>query len=221
MVNHCNYSYMKKLVIITLLIILLPIAVAHAGDENVKRGADLYLQGATAMNQKNFSAAKEKFEAAAQYLTGKVQEDALRMADFIGKMSERITAEELLVDSSFSIVGEVREEDRVWHFYTSAEEMSIMHLAINGEKPLDDLAKAAGAGLFTKEQVIKNREGYLSQALNYVPGAISRIRMWYCDKNNISNIVYENFQTNDSGESWKEIFRWNSKSNWRDRKYWL
>lgn len=189
---------MKKVLTIIFIILFLPVFTVQASDSNVERGADLYLQGAAAMNNKDFSGAKEKFEAAAQYLTGKAQEDALRMADFIGKMKEEITADTLLEGSYFSIVGEVKEEGRVWHFYTSDQGATIMHLALDGEKPLDDLVEAVGADLFTKEQVIKNKEGYLSEGLNHVPGAISRVRMWYCDNNNSTHIVYENYQTTDS-----------------------
>ncbi len=188
---------MKKIILISVLIIIsLPLANLQAEDQNLQKGADLYWQATRALNQKDFTDAKAKFEEAAQYLSGKVQEDALRMAEFIGKMSSNITAKKLLKsEMNFSIIGEVKEEGRVWHLYNDNNrgEMSLLHLAISGEKPLDDLVAALGSDLFIKTMVIQNREGYLSKPLSSLPGASSRIRMWYCDKDKSTNIVYENY----------------------------
>ncbi len=188
---------MKKIILISVLIIIfLPLVDLQAEDQDLQKGADLYWQATRALNQKDFTGAKVKFEEAAQYLSGKVQEDALRMAEFIGQMSPKITAKKLLKsDINFSIIGEVKGEGRIWHLYNDNNrgEMSLLHLAISGEKPLDDLVTVLGQDLFTKTMVIQNREGYLSKPLSSVPGVSSRIRMWYCDKNNTTNIVYENY----------------------------
>lgn len=182
--------------VIACLAIISPTYYIDAADEGAQKGAELYWQATRALNQKNFTGSQAKFEEAAQYLSGKVQEDALRMAEFIGKMSPKITAKKLLKsEMNFSIIGEVKEEGRIWHLYNDNNrgEMSLLHLAISGEKPMDDLVAALGQDLFAKTMVIQNKEGYLSKLLSSIPGASSRIRMWYCDKNNTTNIVYENY----------------------------
>lgn len=203
----------KLIPIIIFTVIFLPlfgVLAADGTDEDVQRGAGLYLEAAGAMKKKDFSGAKAKYEEAAQYLSGTVQRDALRMAEFLGKMSTGITEKDLLKDSFFSILGEVKEEGRVWHFYTSKYDVTILHVAISGEKPLGDLIETIGADLFTKEQVIKNAEGYLSSELTRVPGAASRIRMWYCDKDDTTNIVYENYGY--SSDNSQNILEWDEGS---------
>lgn len=189
---------MKKIILIIGLIFFLTPFSILAADEDIQKGAELYWQATRAMNTKNFSEAGAKFEEAAQYLSGKNQEDALRMAEFITKMSPKITAKKLLKsETNFSIIGEVKEQGRAWHLYNDNNrgEMTLLHLAIFQEKPLDDLVSALGQDLFTKTMVIQNAEGYLSKPLSSIPGASSRIRMWYCDKDNTTNIVYENYYT--------------------------
>lgn len=191
----------KTILISVLIIIFLPLIDLRAENQG---GAELYWQATRALNQKNFAESQAKFEEAAQYLSGQVQEDALRMAEFIGQMSPKITTKKLLKsEQNFSIIGEAKEEGRVWHLYNDNNrgEISILHLAISGEKPLDDLVAVFGPDLFTKTTVIQNREGYLSRPLSSVPGASSRIRMWYCNKNNTTNIVYENYYITSDNSS--------------------
>lgn len=190
---------MKVIKIISVIIFaafFLPLVIVQATETDTQKGADLYWQATRALNQKNFTESQAKFEEAAQYLPGQLQQDALQMAEFIGKMSPKITAKKLFKsEQNFSIIGEVKEEGKVWHLYNDNNrgEMSLLHLTISGEKPLDDLVAALGQDLFTKTMVIQNSEGYLSKSLSSIPNASSRIRMWYCDKNNTTNIVYENY----------------------------
>ncbi len=190
---------MRKIILIFFifcLAIILPIYYIDAVDEDTQKGAELYWQATRALNQKNFIESQAKFEEAAQYLSGKIQEDTLRLVEFISKMSSKITAKKILKsETNFSIIGEVKEEGRVWHLYNDNNrgEVSLLHLAISGEKPLDDLVAGLGSDSFTKTMVIQNSEGYLSKPLTSIPGASSRIRMWYCSEDDTTNIVYENY----------------------------
>ena len=188
--------FSRKIILIgVLIIIFLPLAGFRAEAEDLEKGADLYWQATRSLNQKSFAESQAKFEEAAQYLSGQLKDDALRMAQFVGKMSSKITAKMLLKnDINFHIIGEVKEQDRVWHFYTTKNEsLSILHLAISGQKPLNDLVSVFDKDTFTQKRVVKNRDGYLSKTLSSMPGSVSKIRMWYCDKNNTTNIAYENF----------------------------
>lgn len=185
----------KIILVIIFVAFLLSLGIVRAADQDLQKGAELYWQATRALNQKNFTESQAKFEEAAQYLSGKLRDDALQMAEFVGKMSSEITAKMLLKnDRNFSIIGEAKKNNRVWHFYTTKNEsLSILHLSISGKKPLDDLVGAFEPGTFTKKHVIENRDGYLSKGLSSMPGSVLKIRMWYCDKDNTTNIAYENF----------------------------
>ncbi len=183
---------MKKIIITILLAISVsfPLFIFAAGD--TQKGADLYIEAIAAVSKKDFALAKAKFEEAAISLTGDNQTAALRMADFFGRMTSDISQKELSLSGEWTAVGEVKEQDRFWHLYQAPDYWgSILRLAMKGEKPLDEVVAAIGPDLFTKKLVIKNREGYISAPNTSIPELISRIRMWYCDKDDTTSIVYE------------------------------
>lgn len=182
---------MKKIILLILLLfIILPSLVL--AQNNTQNGAEIYLEAMEAVNKKEFATAKEKFEKAASYLSGENQAAALKMADFFGKMSSEITQNKLSLEDNWIALGEVNESDRFWQLYQFQDYgASILRLAMSGEKPIEEMAEAIGSDLFSKELVIKNREGYLSKPNISTPGIVSRIRMWYCDKDNTTNIIYE------------------------------
>lgn len=182
---------MKKIIITILLILVISPSSVFAAD-NTQKGADLYIEAIAAVSRRDFIQAKTKFEEAAVSLSGENQIAALRMADFFGRMTSVISQKELSLSDQWTTVGEVKESDRFWHLYQfSTYGASILRLAMKGEKPLDEIVAAIGPDLFTKKLVIKNREGYVSVPNTSVPEVISRIRMWYCDKDDTTNIIYE------------------------------
>ena len=110
-------------------------------------------------------------------------------------MSSTITAKKLITsDPNFSVVGEVKEDDKIWHLYTSEHDSSIMHVTIKGQKSLEDLVATIGQDMFIQKEVIRGTQGYFSKDLSFFPESVSRIRMWYCEKEDTTNIAYENFR---------------------------
>jgi len=190
---------MKKIIIflsLILFIFFLPAIDirAETAEDPLQQGAVLYLEAGSALAQKDFSQAKLKYEQAAQYLSGETQEQAIRMAEFMSKMSPEITSQPILRENSdFDIVGEIKEEGKIWHLYYSPDDLSLMHIALTGEKDLDKIAEVVGADLFNHQLVIKDTSGYLSQELSSLPDVSSKIRMWYCQQDNTTNIVYESY----------------------------
>lgn len=182
---------MKKIIITILLAsVIVPFSVFAA--DNMQEGADSYIDAVAAISRGDFLQAKVKFEEAAISLSGENQVSALRMADFFGRMTTRISQEELSLSDQWITIGEVKESDRFWHLYQfQTYGASILRLAMDGEVPLDEMVAAMGSDLFTKKQVIKNREGYVSVPNTSVPEVMTRIRMWYCDKDDTTNIIYE------------------------------
>lgn len=182
---------MKKIFFLILLTFIILPSLVLANDD-AQKGTQTYLEAMTAVAKKDFTLAKAKFEEAAASLSGENQATALKMADFFGRMSPQITQKKLSLSDQWLAIGEVKEADRFWQLYQfSTYGASILRLAINGEKPLDKMVAAMGPDLFTKKLVIKNREGYISKSNTSIPGVVSRIRMWYCDKDNTTNVVYE------------------------------
>lgn len=180
----------KTIFSILLALIILPSLVF--AEDKISEGAGLYIEAMAAVSKKDFALAKAKFEEAAASLSGENQALALKIADFFGRMSSKITQKKLSLSDQWNILGEVKELDRFWHLYRFFDYgPSILRLAVKGERPLDEIVAVMGQDLFIKKQVIKNREGYISKPNTSVPGVVSRIRMWYCDKDNTTNIVYE------------------------------
>lgn len=198
------------------LLILWPVNFVQANEESGQIGAEFYWEATRAMNSGLFAEAAFGYEKAAQYLSGSLQQEALRMAEFIGRMSRNITANKLFKDFGRSdsspfgrieIVGEVKDGDKVWHFYKTEYGLAtFLHLAQKGEKNLDELAALAGDGLFEESLTLGDRRGYVSKPLTYIPGAASRIRMWYCSKNDTTNIVYENYSVSAENQSGLESY---------------
>ncbi len=181
---------MKKIIFLILLTFFVfpPLALA---DDGAQKGADLYLEATTAVAKKDFALAKAKFEEAAAFLSGENQSAALKIADFFGRMSPQITQKKLSLSDQWIALGEVREADRFWQLYQfSTYGASILRLAISGEKPIEEMAAAMGPDLFEKKLVIKNREGYISKPNVSIAGMVLQVRMWYCDKDDTTNIVY-------------------------------
>jgi len=117
-----NYKKIFVSSSILLLIILAMPAISFAQTApapDQAKGTALYLEASQFLLEKKFPDAQSKFTEAAQYLTDKAQTNALKMADFVSRMTSNFTMPPLIDDPAVLLLGEVTESGKVWHLYSS------------------------------------------------------------------------------------------------------
>lgn len=194
------------LLIISLLIILGWANGVQAQESTFNDGVRLYIEASEALTNKYYADAVDKFARAAPLLSGAAQDNALRMADFVSRMNPIIRKSKLIQDSRVRLIGEVLDGAKTWHLYTSKAGFNILHLAFLGNDKVDALADSIGQDLVSKAHVIKNRYGYISRQIEYLPGSESRLRFWYCADTNITHLIYESFPDDEQAQVLDDVF---------------
>lgn len=177
--------------------ILTQVAVAQSSD--LDDGVKLYIEASEALTTKMYPEAIDKFTRAAASLSGNARDNALKMADFVSNMSQIIIGKRLISDERVILVGEVKDENKFWHLYTSKLGFNLLHITIPGKLDMEQISASLG-GQFVPAPVIADESGLISQSSAYLPGSQSRIRLWYCGKTDTSHVIYESFQTDQQGE---------------------
>ena len=203
--------YKRILALVGVLLLLAVPAISFAQTASAPapdqaKGTALYLEASQFLLEKKFPEAQSKFTEAAQYLTDKAQTNALKMADFVSRMTSSFTMPPLIDDPAVLLLGEVTESGKVWHLYSSKAGFSLLHLAILGQVDLPAMVAKFQPGSFTEGKVVRDTKGYVSVQTAYLPGTQSRMRLWYCARTNITNVIYENYQDPKSGEDLNKFF---------------